>query len=1108
MAEGVGAKVRVVRCPKCDKLLPELPDFTVYRCGGCSATLQVSKFEKKFFLSFFVVVVVVVVVIFVLFRSPGNTAKKRNPLTDYSSERSDGGDVKCFDNSESCSEKKGVNPDAGSETDRESIEVGFKREEKMLLNSGANSINSSASITENRDVSKKPNASSLHGLHSRSGMRDRCSIWCRSSRAQVTDRNSNADELVKEELEVQYTDQYRRTQQTQVSMGEERCRASIICGLPRDQMNGVPIAPYADEGPSSQQMKLTHGSGNGGPAMKQKREGANKAEYLEQDPAQLLRKLDELRDQLHRSCEVVDRPKDRIPKKRREASSSYNHQGHGIWFPEGSSSLNPDSSLHPCMPNGYSMGLPNFYPGYGEPFVSQALGRTSYHCHVQYPERAMCNCPCGHLDLDPLISYNHEGFYPQPACSCVRCYNKHQVLPAQAPPAFISNRRVPYLVNNHGFNHVDGSSVSGSRSYNQTYGSSSLYSHEPQSQQRATFPGKTDSRPCQPKAGAAPFVVCCNCFELLLLPQKLKLTVEKCFKLRCGSCFQVISLELDGKRLVTSAPPPVMPATMIGNGSNDGLNEDFPSQSHASGHPDTSYSEDYDSPGYNIQSRVENLVSPPTSSHEMTGKKYDLNFSDPEKMLGLSTCSSRSEDVESPDSKRCQRDAPSSVELPFEDEVTSDVPGLPLREHLAHPLSNQITYGSGKGSTSRRYNQEKVSFNGNFQQNSVKDVQAATEIDLSVDEYSNPDFSQDSWEVRRDEEQPRIGKDDDSFFAGLIKKTFKDISLFNQSVKDDRSKVSINGHPISDHLVKKAEKLAGPVYPGEYWYDYRAGFWGVMGHPCLGIIPVPIQGTYFMKLLRTSDRGLVVPLSHLRRRLIALLKLLPSFVLLLQYHELIVDNKQIFPLHHFNEAGCLYFWEMQWLKRTWCDSSTEILAQEIKIRGEREERPVWEQFDRNHTVVNSSTERGNEINLGSPLSAVSAHPHLEGPPRRSERGEEVDKGKEREKEVVDEDKEAVTTIVLEDEDVDTIYSEDGKMSTPFIVRMSMRSGSLGMMMVVWRPSMAMSWRAPPLHLAFLHQGEPEPLWRSRDGWGLGVVKRDWEKGLGGEGQISEHMHSG
>lgn len=24
-------------------------------------------------------------------------------------------------------------------------------------------------------------------------------------------------------------------------------------------------------------------------------------------------------------------------------------------------------------------------------------------------------------------------------------------------------------------------------------------------------------------------------------------------------------------------------------------------------------------------------------------------------------------------------------------------------------------------------------------------------------------------------------------------------------------------------------------------YDYQAGFWGVMGHPCLGIIPVSFQ---------------------------------------------------------------------------------------------------------------------------------------------------------------------------------------------------------------------------------------------------------------------------
>ncbi|KAK3129744.1 hypothetical protein QOZ80_6BG0484060 [Eleusine coracana subsp. coracana] len=39
------------------------------------------------------------------------------------------------------------------------------------------------------------------------------------------------------------------------------------------------------------------------------------------------------------------------------------------------------------------------------------------------------------------------------------------------------------------------------------------------------------------------------------------------------------------------------------------------------------------------------------------------------------------------------------------------------------------------------------------------------------------------------------------------------------------------------NLKRKAEKLSGAIYPGDYWYDYRAGFWGVMGRPCLGMIP-------------------------------------------------------------------------------------------------------------------------------------------------------------------------------------------------------------------------------------------------------------------------------
>ncbi|PON48606.1 putative zinc-ribbon domain [Trema orientale] len=40
MASESTTKVRLVRCPKCRLVLPELPEFNVYKCGGCGATLQ------------------------------------------------------------------------------------------------------------------------------------------------------------------------------------------------------------------------------------------------------------------------------------------------------------------------------------------------------------------------------------------------------------------------------------------------------------------------------------------------------------------------------------------------------------------------------------------------------------------------------------------------------------------------------------------------------------------------------------------------------------------------------------------------------------------------------------------------------------------------------------------------------------------------------------------------------------------------------------------------------------------------------------------------------------------------------------------------------------
>ncbi|GJN18351.1 hypothetical protein PR202_gb05504 [Eleusine coracana subsp. coracana] len=125
---------------------------------------------------------------------------------------------------------------------------------------------------------------------------------------------------------------------------------------------------------------------------------------------------------------------------------------------------------------------------------------------------------------------------------------------------------------------------------------------------------------------------------------------------------------------------------------------------------------------------------------------------------------------------------------------------------------------------------------GKLQQTFVEDASSLEESGSSVNGRTNSGFSRGSSETGLDEDQSSTGKSgDSSFFAGFLKKGFKDLSLFNQSM--DNVKVSINGHPISERALKKAEKKAGPVEPGLYWYDYRAGFWGVMGRECIGIIP-------------------------------------------------------------------------------------------------------------------------------------------------------------------------------------------------------------------------------------------------------------------------------
>ncbi|KAG9149774.1 hypothetical protein Leryth_021855, partial [Lithospermum erythrorhizon] len=46
-ANQMSTGIRLVRCPKCRKILPELPNIPVYTCGGCGAILQAKKHKSE-----------------------------------------------------------------------------------------------------------------------------------------------------------------------------------------------------------------------------------------------------------------------------------------------------------------------------------------------------------------------------------------------------------------------------------------------------------------------------------------------------------------------------------------------------------------------------------------------------------------------------------------------------------------------------------------------------------------------------------------------------------------------------------------------------------------------------------------------------------------------------------------------------------------------------------------------------------------------------------------------------------------------------------------------------------------------------------------------------
>ncbi|KAL5061268.1 hypothetical protein RYX36_032872 [Vicia faba] len=805
--------LRLVRCPKCENLLPELADYSVYQCGGCGAVLRA---KQKGYVSGSL-------------SDEGKvgegSGKLEKGLVDSSND-SNVVDVKS---------SNGVSRFDNHRDKDEGVRNPSELDEKGVLENGVDVIR------ENGGEVSKEMERKQEELKSRIG---------NENGFDLAGRNSNLRNGERAEMEG-----FRRKLQ--------------------GEMENVRFASssYPDEGPSNGYSGFSSGYKESWRGHKAK-DGADRVQHLEQDRAELLRKLDELKLQLSKSsAEVVNNQKEKALLDERMIPPDPHHQfgGSDPWFPDGSSGLNrtsrqffgPDKHVagpphrdyhHDPYPyiGGHETAMPNFHPSmhnpnqYGDPFASQMLRRGPHQFSQQSLHPYL---PGWYVDPNPdsyeMYAHNSNNAMLHPlSCSCFHCYDNKQRGSVPGPPAPFVNSRFPDAPNDRMlYHHHEIPGTFGSNAHNSRasipaarFGENQLHTRWP-SDFNAELGGgvrnrsrkvmlASSSRRCRPVAGGSPFITCHNCFELLQLPKKaLVLVRNRQQKVRCGACSSEISISVINKKLVISPHSEMNGApSRIDDRYNEVLNGRV---SHARGLANRSRanfsSDDYS--GYDFLSVDRETLS-----------AVALNSNKSQEMPSFHTsASSTSEDENSSEAMTASREAVKSILRPTADSLSPPF-GSPPQEYIDHSNNNRTVNRFGKGNRSSRSEQDKAKLEKiTSRQNSLKETAVATEMDVL--DYSNTGVSQDSRDASREHDHPRSNKGGESFFANIIKKSFR------SSQTDDRGKinVTVNGKPLSDRVVKKAEKLAGPIQPGNYWYDIRAGFWGIIGGPCLGIIPPFIE---------------------------------------------------------------------------------------------------------------------------------------------------------------------------------------------------------------------------------------------------------------------------
>ncbi|KAK6129957.1 hypothetical protein DH2020_036351 [Rehmannia glutinosa] len=503
---------------------------------------------------------------------------------------------------------------------------------------------------------------------------------------------------------------------------------------------------YHDEGQSSYDVNSYYEQGR---YRGHDLDGLGRLENLENGRAELLRRLDELKDQISRSSDMEDKSKERIGVNKQPLAPDdvgptyFNHPRGYIPYTDRYDSRVVD----PYPQRRYPQEFMPYSNTYNPEILRRPPPRGPQSQYAQHPYHEHFPGYYGDANNDLFMLHRHENFFHQPACSCVHCYDKNWHMPPRVDPLGLHNRR---------------------------------FHNEPSNPNLHQHVNPILHRPQGNNSGGS------NVHPQQSLTKNSNDPILK----------TMVSITIVLERFIASASAHVdQVPTEIDEGSSGTVDENVRYWNDGSNSANmNTYSNDYDD--------FQDKFSP-------TDKKS--NSGESEKQLDpLSSTSSLSGDERGPENIL-------SAKLPLTDVKSLPDPDLSPQECPDHSPENGLVNRFDKRNKSQRPEQERVCLDRTTsQQSSVKDAAVATEMDVSLNEFSNSCASQDSVEISK-EARPKINKGGESFFAGLIKKSFRDFKKSNQGVEVGGSQVFVNGHFLPDRVVKKAEKLAGPIQPGEYW---------------------------------------------------------------------------------------------------------------------------------------------------------------------------------------------------------------------------------------------------------------------------------------------------